>query len=442
MLSKIKENYYLSFYLISFILMFFSYGYQIEHPPCCDVPGYISLANNYLEQGMFSSSSASNVRLYGFPLYLATLISVFGAKYLVLSYAIINVVIYITFSFLIISELKKYVKSNLLHLAFSLNIFLFPYLVVPLADGLSVLLWMVLFHFILKIIHTENKKDSFIHLFIYSFILGFSIMVRPSNISLITTIPAIFAMLYLVKKQIHPFLVLIILFAGFLLAVVPQIYINFTFFNKLTFLPAMNLGDSQIKWGIEYIKYGTNLSGQGIPQLYYKNPFFLASDGLGVSWYFTNIGNGIKTAFLHIFNVFTYDYYFPYIYDLYPKYKNITLFYSWFILYFGVIGFVNSLIYLITNKSFNKNEKNNLKFLYLLFLIVFISNTAILAVSAVEIRFSLPLVFMLLPFAFYALIKFKSNFKIIGIFALWLLLAYTLNAFVELQKNIPFFQGI
>lgn len=70
---------------------------------------------------------------------------------------------------------------------------------------------------------------------------------------------------------------------------------------------------------------------------------------------------------------------------------------------------------------------------------VFTLNLLILSVSAVENRFSLPLLVILMPFAFFAFFTYKKNIKIMSGFLFWLVVSHTLNSFIELQKNIPYF---
>lgn len=436
---KFSQYSFIGFYVISVIFMYMTYQYQISHPPCCDAVVYMDIAKFHIENDLFTKFPWAELRLYGFSSILAFFFYVFGYENAIIFYTIFICISYIVLSILIVNQLKVYVKNNnMLHIAFALNVFLFPYLTVPLADGISVILWMILFYLILKIVSSENRKLLYILIFLYSYILGMSIMVRPSNINLILLIPMMFVLTYLTKKELNKILTLLVLLLGFFIAVLPQLYINFIFFQKISFLPVVELGSLQIKWGVECIKYATNLSGEGIPQLYYKNPFYLPIDKIGLSWYFTNIENGIKTVFLHIFNVFTYDNYFPYIYDLYPKYKNLTLVYSWFILYFGAIGTINTIVTLYKNENHSKDIKI---VFFVFFPIIMLSSISILAISAVETRFSLPLITILLPFAFLTFPKYWKNFKIISLFLCWLIVAFTLNSFVDLQKNIPYFQG-
>ena len=432
-----KQNYGIGFYLISLIVLYYTYNYQLEFKPCCDAVSYQGIANHYIQNGLFAHHDLANLRLYGFPFLLSFFYIIFGVDYGNLFYAVFISFGYLFLAILIVGKLKKYVKNfNILHIAFAMNIFLFPYLTIPLADGISVLFWMIIFYTILQIISNTNKNIIFLLFFFSSFLIGMSIMLRPSNINLVILLPLLYIVSYMIKQNINKIIVALLVISGFAVAIYPQMYINFIYFEKLTFLPTVELGNLQIKWGIEYIKYGTNLSGEGIPQLYYKNPFYSPVENLGLNWYFENLGDGIKTIFLHLFNVFTYDYYFPYIYDLYPKHKLVILFYSWFILFYGMIG-VSELLNKIKN---NKQYDDRLvKFLlYIILPLVFVSTLSILSTSAVEVRFSLPLVLILLPFAYWSFFNNLKNFKLWAVFTLWISCASLISSFVDLQKNIPY----
>lgn len=417
-------------------MLAYTYNHQLGFPPCCDVGDYQGIAKHYAANGIFSYHDHAHVRLYGFPLILSFFYGVFGAENATLFYAIFNSIAYITLSIFLARELRAYVKNyQFLHIAFSMNIFLFPYLTIPLADGISVVFWMLIFYLILKVLSKPRKVISFVLLFFCSFAIGVSVMIRPSNITLIILLPALFGMLYLMEQKLNKITVAILLIFGFLLAILPQLYSNYLFFQKITFLPVVDLGNAQIKWGIENIKYATNLSGEGVPQLFYKNPFYVQIDNLKLSWYFLNLENGIKTILLHIFNAFSYDYYFPYIYDLHPKYKSSLLVYSWFVMYFGVLGVVE--VYKILWSS-GKECLNNVKILmYLIFPAVFLGALSILMLSAVENRFSLPLVLVMTAFAFYSFFKNFKRIIIWLVFSLWISCASLIQSFVDLQKNIP-----
>lgn len=430
----LRQNYGIGFYLISLLVIYYTYRYQLVYKPCCDATAYQQVALHYLSNGLFTHHHYANLRLYGFSSILTLFYSIFKIEHATLFYALFSSLSYIALSFLIVQKLKLYVKNfNILHIAFAMNFFLFPYLAIPLADGMSVILWMLIFYLILEILNQPNKNIIYVLMFLCSYSIGMSIMVRPSNISLILLIPAIFVMTYFLQQKVNKTIVLLLLICGIFIAVLPQIYINFIFFKKISFLPAVELGNLQLKWGIEYIKYATNLSGKGIPQLYYKNPFYIPLENLQFSWYLSNFSNGIKTVLLHLFNVFSYDYYFPYIYNLYPKYKFLTLFYSWFILFYGIIGIIE------TAKSIKQNHEISKKSKFLLLVILpitLLGALSILAISAVEVRFSLPLVVILLPFTFHSFFKNLKNINLWLVFFLWLVCAFIIQSFVDLQTNI------
>lgn len=434
-------NYYIYIpYLISLFFMFFSYKYQLIHPTCCDANSYVDIANQFLNFGIFEKYDSHELRLYGFPLFLSFFYFIFEKENAVLAYTIFNCCSYIVLSILISNKLKENFQLNdkILNMAFGLNLFIFPYLVIPLADGLSILLIMLIIYLLLKIISDLELKNRYLYfiLFLYSYIIGFSIMVRPSNISLIILIPLLMIFFYFYKNKKLYIAGLLIL--GFLIAVAPQLYMNYHHFQKISFLPTIDLGTKQIEWGIQYLKYATNLSGVGTPQMYYKNPFALNYvSGMGISWYFHNLESGFKTVFLHLFNVFSFDYYFPYIYDLYPKYKSLILFYSWFIIFFGILGIFES--YKNLNIYVNSKYFREVKILFYIILpSTIMGGLSILAISAVEVRFSLPIVTILMPFVFYSFLKNKLRLKVLSIFILWISCAFIISSFVDLQKNIPY----
>lgn len=432
----LKQNFGIGFYLISLFLLYYAYHHQVLFKPSYDAVDYQNIAKHYIQNGLFVYHDLTNLRLYGFPFLLSFFYVIFGDDKTNLFYTIFISLGYIILAILIVEKLKLYITNyNVLHISFAMNIFLFPYLTSTLADGVSILLWMVIFYLILQIFSHTNKKLVFFFLLLSSFFIGMSIMIRPSNIILSLLLPILFIMTFLLEQKLNKVIVFLTLLSGFFVAVFPQLYINFIFFQKVTFLPTVELGYLQIKWGIENIKYATNLSGDGIPQLYYKNPFYVQMENLGLTWYFSNFGDGVKTILLHIFNVFTYDYYFPYIYDLYPKYKFVTLLYSWFILFFGFFGIYELHKYI---KYTNIENSEKIKFLFYIILpIVFLSTLSVLAISAVENRFSLPLVLILLPFSFYSFFKNIKNINVWTIFILWVICAFLISSFVDMQKNIP-----
>ena len=440
-MTFIKNNFKYCLYIVALISMYYTYRHQISYPCCFDPATYQIIAKLYLKHGLFINHTLACIRLYAFPFLLSLFYSVFGLGYGIVFFLLFLCFSYVILSFLIVQKLKIYTnKSNILHFAFAGNIFLFPYLTILLSDGLNIIVLMLIFYLFLQIINCSNKKLFFVLLFFCSFLIGMSIMIRPTNINLVILLPVLIGIGFFVQKKTSKIAIFFLVFFGFLLAISPQIYINFIFFNKLTFLPAIQLENLQVQWGIKYIKYGTNLSeiktwDKEAQRLLYINPFYTHGEHLGLNWYFLNFGKGIKTILLHCFNAFTYDYYFPYIYNLYPKYKILTQLYGWFILFFGVFG-----IFELFNKIKDVKSENFkiVKFLtYVVLPLVFFSSLAMLSISAIEIRFSLPLITILLPFAYLSFCNNLKNIKLWSFFGLWIYCAYLISSFVDLQKNIP-----
>ncbi len=164
-LNFIKENYWIAFYILSLIIIFLNYQYQHNYPPVYDAGQYINIANHYMTNGLFAQNPAGHMRLYAFPYILSFFFGVFGSEHAVAFYSIFVSLGYIILSIMITKQFKEYININIIHLAFAMNIFLFPYLVITLSDGLSVLSLMLIFFLLLKIISTE--KYSYILIFLY-----------------------------------------------------------------------------------------------------------------------------------------------------------------------------------------------------------------------------------------------------------------------------------
>ncbi len=422
-------------YIILFIVIMISfYVHSLYYPYCCDVEQYLHMGQSYATSNtMIMPSNFSGLRLYGYPFFVSIFYK-FIPDYVNIGIFITQVAIYILVSHFIAKSICVVFNSKYEYIFYPLlfNIFLMPYLAIPLTDALSVIIWMSIGLMIIKLYtinSDELNNDELIYSLFFGFFIGLSIMIRPSNIHLMILL------ILIPLLRSHSFKKIIILsFIGFIVAVFPQIYINYTVFGTFSFLPNVKLGDLQIQWGIEYIKYATNLSGIGTAQLFYHNPFYLNSEIANLNWYFSNPIQGIKTIFLHIFGALNFDYLFPYIYELTPRYQILLILYSSSILFFGIYGYTKLINILWKNRQINLN-KNALQILLIIIPVVIFGWMAIIGLSAVENRFSLPIITFLMPFAFFGLHHLRNNKKFLLLFCIYLILAYLLSDFISMQKT-------
>ncbi|QIR75451.1 hypothetical protein FA592_04120 [Sulfurospirillum diekertiae] len=420
------------------VYLAFVYIYQLNYPPRWDALSYLEIAKSYFENGIFYPTQYSITRLYGYPLFLSLFYQIFEESIIREAVIFVQLLLYFSLSIAISNivgikypQFTKYIQVGL----FS-NIFLFPYLMMSASDGFSIIIWLSIIYTMMKILLLIQKKIDTLYFFIFGFLVGYSIMIRPANIHIIILIPVLIVSYcyFRYKDGIKNNYLAIgaFCFLGFFVAVVPQIYINYTYFDIVSFLPARNLGSEQINWGIQYLKAAANCTNIGTGALLYTNPLFKPSDILGLEWYWINPIAGLKTIGLHIFSAFDYNYLFPYIYNINPKYSIFLFFYSQVILYFGVIGYGSSLKYC---NSENAIREFNVM-LFIMIPLVVLGSLSVIAISAVENRFSLPIITILLPFAFFTLYKYKTNKLVILGFTLYLIMAFYVSSFINAQKTI------
>jgi hypothetical protein len=223
----------------------------------------------------------------------------------------------------------------------------------------------------------------------------------------------------------------------FLLALTPlflQIWINYSKFNSMTFLPASDLGSAQISWGIEQLKYGTWLGG-GPPQNFYPaNKLIevpLNRADLNISWYFSNIVEALKLVIVKFVGAFDFDYLVPYPYHKNPN-AWLSSIISFAFMFFGVCGVI---YHAITNNITSLGHR-------FLPCIIFVSWGSVTLISAIELRFTLPILtyFMIVSVLFIFELKLMHRrraiiFSVCG-FLILLPFLVKIASFVREQSTI------
>jgi len=249
----------------------------------------------------------------------------------------------------------------------------------------------------------KDEEDKHFHYILLATVLSTLIFVqRPAGIWVIL---ANFIMLvyygfsFLSKHHfrinfIKTFAVTIILTTAFIIPLVPQIHINTLHFQKVSPFPVADLGSSQLSWGINYLKYATNLSGGGA-SVYYKNPLASAykENTNPIDWYIHNPIESFETLGIKFVGAFDFDYLFPYIYNFNPSYRWPSAFVSLSFLYFGMWGIFSYLIF------YSKKNDQDFTFGNRIFpFVCLLTWSAVTIPSAIELRFSLPLLSVFIIF--------------------------------------------
>ena len=244
-------------------------------------------------------------------------------------------------------------------------------------------------------------------------------MVRPSTLFLLAPLLAtlVFYCFYSDHRAPTKIGLLTLCAVCFSLAVAPQIYLNIKYYDTWTFLPVIELGNIQINAGIKMIKYATVLTGNE-PRLPYANPF-LTPNTDGIFWYISHPVNGFLTIFLHLFAALDFDYLTVYIFDKNPWYRPGLFIYSQSINFWGIAGVLYWLKRCRTQKEWNaKIYRGNIYLVSMISLFI-LGWASVTSISAVENRFALPIVSLLLPFAFWSILSGKLREKIFSL-SLWI----------------------
>ena len=408
-----KKIHYFKFATLFAYWCFLDQYPAVVHPcNCADAYAYTYIGNLYQTSG-FENHLWGKLRSYAYPLFLSGIFEIADFFSIDSAHTIFSVQLFIYFACALVfsNNLSRNTSrslGDLVFAAFILNIYIYPVLAISLTDGVSVCILMLIGTAVVDIAFQGVKARN---LATVGFMCGLSIMVRPSTLFLLA--PLLATLVYFCFYSNHRTSTKVSLLAlcaiCFALAVAPQIYLNVKYYDRWTFLPVFDLGNFQVDAGIRMIKYATNLTG-GKPTLPYFNPLSTPNSD-GVFWYLLNPINGFFTAILHLYAALDFDYLTVYIFNKNPWYRPALFIYSQSINFWGIAGILYWQKKLHPTKE--RGVKINARNIYLVSMIVlFILGWAsITSISAVENRFAIPIVTLLLPFAFWSIYsgKFRAN---------------------------------
>ena len=198
-------------------------------------------------------------------------------------------------------------KTKLLILVLSLNVFIAPYFSVSLTDSLytSMALGLIFWSW------TQLTKSTNLSIWPGIFFFSAALAIRPAALWLLP--PLIFTIVALLRTNtninLRRELPLWFLSAAPLLW---QSAVNLRNFGQFTPLPISDLGGSQIQWGIGNVKYAT-WTGDGSAANYYPSTSLVGEyDGGGLSWYLTNPIDSLQLLYFKFVGAFDFDYLVPY----------------------------------------------------------------------------------------------------------------------------------
>jgi hypothetical protein len=290
------------------------HAYQAGNLACCDFDSYANLARIAAERGSFSEPSGT--RLYGYPFLLAPIAWI--AAHWTLDFKLLASVGQVLSWFAAVLLLGRSVATRFSPRAGNLAFYplvlffpIYPYLTTTLADGIAVALLVLVAWRLVPLAGGEARGGpTFAAQWLsVGALLGFSVMVRPANLGwIVVALP--FAWATWRRQRALALVALAALATGYFLAIAPQLYLNWKWFARLGFLPTRDIGAEQLRWGMDWIKYGTAMAPD-LQQMRYLNPW--APDGpRGLSWYF-QAPDAWRTLGARAFAGFDIDYLFPYV---------------------------------------------------------------------------------------------------------------------------------
>ena len=407
-----------------------------KFPYCYDATNYQAIAKQIEQEGILRTMQPTRTLAYPWILSITARISQVANLPEIFLIFLLQITTYYLAVLFISNILYKYSSqlAAIVYLALCLNVFVIPYTGVTLTDSLYTSLGLFLFAGMIYI-ETLQKSGQRIFLrwiFLGVFLISFAITIRPAAIWFI--IPAFYCMGKLVvKKNIG----VVEMLSACILGCIPlyiQIVINTINYKVISFLPVNDLGGMQIKWGIEYIKYGTWM-GVGDPRNFYSSKLLLSHyvGDFNLGWYFHYPMDGIKLVWYKLIGAFDFDYLLPYPYQQ-PKFKCLASFFSFSLLWMGILGVF---FHLITSKIAVLGSR------WMPFLILFGWGSVALS-SALELRFTLPLLTYFIitscSLAHYIIVD-KDRKMLTLLFLGWFILMplfYNMALFIRQQSAVHF----
>lgn len=431
------------FYFSIFIFLIIT-SYQMVYRSCCDARGYEIIAEHYARGGFFKNILEMENRTYLYPLVMtpwALLTRAFTPISTSFLIGLFQITLFCSALVFVHKKLPSTMTAwrNPLLVGFGCNFFLYPYLSLPLTEGLS--LTCTFFVLVQSFIFIDEGAKNLKRLCLILFSVFSLVEIRPANIYLSTV--AILLIIFYFRAQSHRSLVakakcLSKLWLTSIIPFAPQVLQNWIVFQKLSLFSSSNLRDAQIQWGKEYLKYGTLMLNGGGPLNFY-NPFYSKISDVyasSIDWYLHNPLSGAATLVGHIMASLDIDSLFTYIYNPRP-------FYRWPMALLGhaIVISIFICIRLIRKNQIITFDKSEKVLQATIMMTLFALTWALtIAFTAAEVRFGLP-IFILGGPCFYIVATQWKVLRHLGKYeiaccALYLVSAIAYGLLFDHQRNL------
>lgn len=372
------------------------------YPSHYDAYTYTVMGDQIARNGLFSKWEWSDLRTYGYPLFLSIarrLSQALPIDFRLIIFAVqasawVAAVLFLRHALARIFPAA--VRVVFCGLVLNFYVMIFPS--ATLTESFSLTLTLVVAACWLRL---HDRGLDWRLLVAGSLAAGFAMMVRPANLFL----PAAwsFALLlgYLRHRPAAPRAALAALVAAVSLALptLPQLANNVRHYGKWTPLVVVRLGDAAQYWGIRHMKYATAMPPIPKPQVDYINPLVEGTEvdpDKPMQWYFQHPFRGAATIALHTFNMLDQDLLFTYARDLDPWFRIPLGVVNHAVLALGLIGLA-----LLGRRVLPQPGAGRDAFLVLV--AGLLANWAVYATSMVEMRFGSVILMAAFPLAGFAL---------------------------------------
>jgi hypothetical protein len=363
----------------------------------CDECGYLKASKGILEKGLLTPWEGSGIRTYGYPLFLAQVLRLeswrdcwnFCVRWQLFA---VQLGIYLCAAFFLRKKLFDLTNdlrfSRYFFICWNINVFSLIYISAALTDLLSVVLIYISLVVALQWLIKGKRR----HAFVAGVLIACSVMVRPANIFLLPVYVILTGWQILKRPgyRIDLILSFFCLALGFLLPCIPQARNNYVHYKRVTPLVARDLGESQVDWGLKYLKYATVYWSPQVQRgVYYHSPWFKNAKDTSLETYFQEPGKGLLQVLTKLFVLIDMDLVFTYNKSLTPWYRWPGSVLSLLVLILGFFG-LGSL-----KKSFKQNDKTFHPIIFAIGLIGLVMALGYV-VTAIECRFGLPVLMSLI----------------------------------------------
>ena len=380
-------------------------------PLAYDDYDYAMAGRSILEGGLFSKFYGSEVRTYGYPLFLSLVHGLSDAISLPLKWVAFEIQLSLYFlsaAFLRRELLHRHeTLTRAVFCATAVNFYALLYTTEILTESLSASVLLIAAASWLRL---QRNPSHLMPFCLGSIAAAAAVMIRPANLFLlgswIMACAIVLGPFFLKRRAAMSAFGRIAVFAAIACAILlPQWTNNVRNWQSNSPLVATDLQLLQQELGIRYLKYATALPPSPQPEVYYENPLLegtTLNPAAPASWYAQHPFRGALTIGLHLFNMTDQDLLFTYASDLRPWFRVPHGLVNHGVVALGLLG-----LFVFWRNTARRGTRTEIESGTAVALLI-LSNAAIYAMTAVEMRFGLTLLLVLFPSAAYGFAHFTA----------------------------------